>query len=104
MADLPFSIPSLAFRDTVAHNLPLALTSFVGREPEIADVVRLFGLTRLLKLTGMGGCGKTRLALRVAEDLVSGSPDGVWLVQLASLADPFYDPDGIAWELYATPS
>ena len=69
-------------------NLPLQLTSFIGREREIADVKRLLGTTRLLTLTGTGGCGKTRLALHVAENLLDAFPDGVWFVDLAPLSDP----------------
>jgi predicted ATPase/DNA-binding CsgD family transcriptional regulator len=68
------------------HSLPVQLTSFVGREAELAEVARLLGLHRLLTLTGAGGIGKTRLALEVAAE--SGAPDGVWAVELASVADP----------------
>ncbi len=66
----------------------LELSSFVGREREIAEVKRLLADHRLLTLTGPGGCGKTRLALVVAVDLVEEFEDGVWLVELASLSDP----------------
>lgn len=69
-------------------NLPLPLTSFIGREREIAEVTRLLTTTRLLTLTGAGGCGKTRLALQVAADVLGAYPDGAWLVELAALADP----------------
>jgi non-specific serine/threonine protein kinase len=78
------------------HNLPVALTSFVGRERELAEVRRLLGTTRLLTLTGTGGCGKTRLALRVAMDVLGEYPDGVWLVELAALADPALVPSTVA--------
>jgi predicted ATPase/DNA-binding CsgD family transcriptional regulator len=71
-----------------AHNLPTLLTSFVGREGEAADVARLLGERRLVTLVGAPGVGKTRLALRVASDLIPGFPHGVWLVELAALADP----------------
>jgi len=70
------------------HNLPAPTTSFVGREREIAQVRQLLERSRLVTLTGAGGCGKTRLALRVAEDLVAEYPDGVWWAELAALADP----------------
>src|SRR3712207_4426159 len=70
------------------NNLPLELSSFVGREKELAEVKRLLEDTRLLTLTGPGGCGKTRLALEAAGELAEDFEDGVWLVELASLADP----------------
>lgn len=70
-------------------NIPLQLSSFVGREREMSEVKRLLVTTRLLTLTGSGGCGKTRLAIQVAADLRDGTfPDGIWLVDLASLSDP----------------
>ncbi len=70
------------------HNLPLQLTSFIGREKEMAAVIHLLQTARLVTLTGPGGTGKTRLALRVAGDLLDQYEDGVWLVELAPLADP----------------
>jgi predicted ATPase/DNA-binding SARP family transcriptional activator/DNA-binding CsgD family transcriptional regulator len=69
------------------HNLPAALTSFVGREAQIGEVSRLSAGARLLTLTGTGGCGKTRLAVEVARHLVDQYPDGVWLLELAALSD-----------------
>jgi non-specific serine/threonine protein kinase len=71
-----------------ATNLPAALTSFVGREREVVEVRRLLGTTRLLTLTGTGGVGKTRLALEVARAVAGEYPDGLWLVELATLVDP----------------
>lgn len=72
----------------VAVNLPVQLTNFIGRKRELAEVEGLISTSRLLTLTGTGGCGKTRLALKVAE-LTSGNfRDGVWLVELESLDDP----------------
>jgi len=70
-------------------NLPVALTSFVGRERELAEAERLLGATRLLTLTGAGGCGKTRLALAVAAEMdeLAQFEDGVWWVGLAGLQD-----------------
>ncbi|MFI8912761.1 ATP-binding protein [Streptomyces sp. NPDC053513] len=64
------------------------MTSFVGRRREVAEAKRLLSHVRVLTLTGPGGVGKTRLALRVAEAARHGFPDGVWLVELADLADP----------------
>jgi non-specific serine/threonine protein kinase len=78
------------------NNLPLELSSFVGRERELAEVERSLENTRLLTLTGSGGCGKTRLALAVAAELVGGLEDGVWLVELAPLADPSLVPQAVA--------
>ena len=69
-------------------NLPADLTSFVGRRPELREVKRLLTTTRLLTLTGSGGVGKTRLALRAAAQMSRGFPDGAWLVELASIHDP----------------
>jgi predicted ATPase/DNA-binding CsgD family transcriptional regulator len=73
---------------TRPNNLPAELTSFVGRRKELSEVKRLLSATRLLTLTGSGGAGKTRLALRAAAELARGFPDGVWLVSLGSLDDP----------------
>jgi len=72
------------------HNLPAQLTSFIGREHEMAEVRQLLETTRLLTLTGAGGTGKTRLALQVAAELLDAErfPDGIWFVELAPLADP----------------
>src|SRR5829696_3216718 len=69
-------------------NLPLALTSFVGREREIAEASRLLDAHRLLTLIGPGGSCKTRLSLAVASRQVGMFEDGVWLVELAPLSDP----------------
>ncbi len=77
-------------------NLPLALTSFIGREREIAEVKRLLSCTRLLTLTGAGGSGKTRLAHQVATDLLDEFAHGVWLVELAPLANPALIPQLVA--------
>ena len=80
--------------------MPLELSSFVGREKELAEVKRLLlEDARLLTLTGSGGCGKTRLALAVARELVEWFEDGVWLVELAPLADPPLVPQSVAFTL-----
>ncbi|GAB3900026.1 hypothetical protein GCM10029964_086800 [Kibdelosporangium lantanae] len=68
-------------------NLPAELTSFVGRRGEISDLKRALSAGRLLTLTGVGGVGKTRLALRVAAGVRRAFADGVWLVELAALQD-----------------
>src|SRR5215217_3741934 len=81
------------------HNLPLARTSFIGRERETLEVKRLLAMMRLLTLTGTGGCGKTRLALEVARDLVGAYPDGVWFVDLAPLSEAEMVPQAVAQAL-----
>ena len=82
--------------ERLRHNLPLEISSFVGREKELAEVKQLLENNRLLTLTGSGGCGKTRLALAVARQLVERFEDGVWLVELAPLADPSLVPQVVA--------
>ena len=94
-SDLPRMFPALRSLDSTPNNLPQQLTSFIGRENEIVEVKKLLGTTRLLTLTGSGGCGKTRLATHVAADLLDAYPDGVWLVELASLADPDLVPQTV---------
>jgi predicted ATPase len=69
-------------------NLPAEVTSFVGRRQELREVKRLLTTTRLLTLTGSGGVGKTKLALRAAAEMSRGFPDGTWLVLLGSIRDP----------------
>ena len=69
-------------------SLPAELTSFVGRREELREVNRLLTSTRLLTLTGSGGAGKTKLALRAAAEMSRGFPDGAWLVLLGSVRDP----------------
>src|SRR5258705_7892570 len=78
------------------HNLPYQVTSFVGREKEIAQLEELVTANRLVTLTGAGGAGKTRLAIEVASRLIDAFPDGVWLVELAALADPRLVPQAVA--------
>jgi len=69
------------------HNLPAELTSFVGRRGELAEIKRLLSGSRLITLTGTGGVGKTRLALRTGADVLRAFPDGVWLIELAALQE-----------------
>jgi non-specific serine/threonine protein kinase len=78
------------------HNLPTQLSSFIGREKELAEVRRLLMGNRLLTLTGVGGCGKTRLALAAVDELMETFEDGVWLVDLAPLSDPSLVPQAVA--------
>ena len=70
------------------NNLPLQLSSFVGRDREVAEIESLFSEHRLLTLTGPGGSGKTRLALAVASEVLDAYEEGVWFVELAPLSDP----------------
>ncbi len=83
--DLPDVFGPLRGIDQVANNLPTQLTPFIGREADLAQVHALVEDSRLLTLTGSGGCGKTRLALQVAADLVDVHADGIWYVELAPL-------------------
>ena len=92
----PASGPTSLAAGDQRHNLPIALTSFIGRARERGEVTRLLTTTRLLTLTGAGGCGKTRLALAVALAVVPAYPDGVWLVELAALADAALLPQAVA--------
>ncbi len=87
---LPQDFPPLRSLDNPAllNNLPEFVSSFVGREAEMAEVRNLVADNRLVTLTGAGGAGKTRLALQVAAELLDGSGDGVWMVELASVTDP----------------
>lgn len=78
------------------HNLPLQLTSFVGREREIREVNALLGGARLLTLTGAGGVGKTRMALQVAAYVLDEFPDGVWVVELGRISNPALIPHSVA--------
>ncbi|MFM1723735.1 MULTISPECIES: ATP-binding protein [Rhodococcus] len=77
-------------------NLPSTLTTFVGRRRDVTGAKRLLAESRLVTLIGIGGVGKTRLALRVAEDVRRDFPDGAWFVELADLHDPRLVPDTVA--------
>jgi len=78
------------------HNLPRDLTSFIGRERELARIRSSLRSASLLTLTGAGGCGKTRLALRTGREILPETPDGVWLAALASITDPGRVPAAVA--------
>jgi len=95
-SDLRSDFPPLRTLDTVPHNLPVQVTSFVGREDDILEVKRRFPTTRLLTLTGAAGSGKTRLSLQVAAEILDAFPDGVWFVELAPVADPSLVPNTVA--------
>ena len=81
------SFPPLDSLDAVPNNLPVQLTDFVGR-PEVEDIKRIIGVTRLLTILAPGGAGKTRLAIQAAADLTSEYPDGVFFVDLAPVTSP----------------
>jgi predicted ATPase/DNA-binding CsgD family transcriptional regulator len=85
-----------------AHNLPAQLTSFIGRQKEIAEVRRLLTDNRLVTLTGVGGTGKTRLAAQVATELASDFPNGAWYVDLAPISVPELVPTTVARALGLT--
>jgi predicted ATPase/class 3 adenylate cyclase/Flp pilus assembly protein TadD len=89
---LMLEFPPLATLITNPNNLPIQMTSFIGREKEIAEVCRLLKDHRLVTLTGAGGTGKTRLALQTAAGLLEQFADGTWLVELAPLSDPALVP------------
>ena len=90
-------VTQLAARiDDPSHNLPRRLSSFIGRDKELAEIKKLLPGTALLTLTGAGGCGKTRLALKLASEVLGKYPEGVWLVELASVSDPKSIPRAVA--------
>jgi predicted ATPase/class 3 adenylate cyclase len=82
------SFPPLRTADSRTGNLPVPLTSFIGRQRELAELAQILDRARLLTLTGSGGTGKTRLALQLARELEPRFADGAWLVELAPLTDP----------------
>ena len=81
------SSPSAPAAQPLRHNLPEPRTRFIGRETALTDLARLLPSTRLLTLTGIGGCGKTRLALQLARQQLATFADGVWFFDLAPLKD-----------------
>ncbi len=86
--DLESAFPPPRTRDARPNNLRAELTSFVGRESEVKEILDLVDSSRLLTVTGAGGAGKTRLALQVARALLDRFPDGVWFVDLAPVTEP----------------
>lgn len=95
-SDLPADFPPLRFLESAPNNLPQHLTSFIGREKEVADIKGLLERVRLLTLTGTGGAGKSRLSLQAATHLLSEMEDGVWFVELAPISDPGLVPQTVA--------
>jgi len=96
---LPGDFPPIKSLSTHPNNLPQQVTSFVGREKEMAELEALLGKTRLLTLTGAGGAGKTRLSLQMAAAALEQFPDGAWLIELAARTDPALVPQTVATAL-----
>ncbi len=94
LASLPIS-PVDSFIGQPLSNLPASLTTFVGREKEQAKIIKHIRKYRLITLTGPGGVGKTRLSIRVGEEVLGDYANGVWLVELASLSDPTLLPQSV---------
>jgi hypothetical protein len=84
------------------HNLPVQVTNFIGREKEIGELRALVENSRLVTITGEGGCGKTRISLQVAKEYLDKFNDGVWFVDLAPLNDPELLPPEVANTLSIT--
>jgi len=102
-ADLRSDFPPLRTPNTVAsHNLPAQLTSFIGRQKEIAEVRQVLAANRLITLTGVGGTGKTRLAAQVMNQMANDYPDGAWYVDLAPISVPELVPTTVARALGLT--
>jgi predicted ATPase/class 3 adenylate cyclase len=90
------NFPPLRAVDVTSGNLRPATTSLIGRESEVGEVQAAVKAHRLVTLTGVGGVGKTRLAIEVAARLVDEFPDGVWFFELAAVTDPASVPDAVA--------
>src|SRR5436309_102918 len=101
-AGLRAEFPPLRALDTTPGNLRPATTSLIGRESEVTEIEATVKAHRLVTLTGVGGVGKTRLALEVAANLADEFPDGVWLFELAAVTDPAAVPDAVAAVLGVT--
>ena len=93
---LQTEFPPLRALDTTPGNLRPATTSLIGRESEMTEIGDAVKAHRLVTLTGVGGVGKTRLAVDVASRLADEFPDGVWLFELAAVTDPAAVPDAVA--------
>jgi predicted ATPase/DNA-binding winged helix-turn-helix (wHTH) protein len=96
VTELPDSSPKGATAGRQRSNLHAALTSFIGRERQLVEIKQLLPSTRLLTVVGVGGIGKTRLALQAAAEVIDAYRDGVWLVDLALLANPGLLPSAVA--------
>jgi len=94
--DLPAGFPPLRTLDAFPGNLPTERTALIGRSRELAKLADALDTHRLVTLTGVGGVGKTRLAVQLAADVLDRFPDGAWLVALASIRDPVLVPSAVA--------
>ncbi|HEU4797445.1 MAG TPA: adenylate/guanylate cyclase domain-containing protein, partial [bacterium] len=93
---LEADFPPLRSLSVLGHNLRIQLTSFVGREREIREVKALLPGARLFTLTGIGGVGKTRMAMQVAAEVLGEFPDGIWVVELGRISNPSLVPHSVA--------
>jgi predicted ATPase/DNA-binding CsgD family transcriptional regulator len=93
---VPGARPARPGAAPVPNNLPVQLTTFIGRERELGETRRLLQRTRLLTITGPGGCGKTRLAVEAAGEVIHRYPDGAWFVDLGAVGDPDVVPRAVA--------
>jgi predicted ATPase/class 3 adenylate cyclase len=101
--NLPKDFPPLQSLNTIPNNLPVQLTSFIGREKEVGQIKKRLEKNRLVTLTGSGGIGKTRLSIQVAVELLNDYPIGVWLIELAPLTDPALVPQSVCAALGVKP-
>jgi predicted ATPase len=85
--ELPSKFPPIKSLDSFPNNLPIQLSSFIGREKEIAELKVLLNTSHIVTLTGSGGTGKTRLSLEVGAEELSSFANGIWLIELAPLSD-----------------
>jgi predicted ATPase/class 3 adenylate cyclase len=99
LPDVPTPLRSLD-NPALKHNLPVQVSSFIGRDDAVKDVRGALETSRLVTLTGAGGVGKSRLAVQVAAEMLDGSGDGVWLVELASRHDPEWVVGAVASALW----
>jgi predicted ATPase len=101
--ELRRDFPPLRTLDAAPGNLPVQTTSLIGRDVDVAEISETVRVHRLVTLTGVGGVGKTRLALQVAADVLPDFADGVWLVELADVGDAEAVPAAVATVLGLTP-
>jgi len=95
LSEGPGGFPPLRSLQFYPNNLPVQLTTFIGRDDQLGEISALIGEHRLLTLTGVGGSGKTRLALQVAGAVIEQFPDGVWFIELGPVSDPGLVPAAV---------